>query len=442
MSKTSPAPEVSPLAEEPAEFTGDASGLSSKGLIDDEKPSARRDSDRTGSILAGYSVLTKSMLGSGLFFMAYACAKFGIIAAGIMIFVAGAVTWVSLRALSELAIEFKSDDPSFYSISMRIIPGLKWAIDIAVILSCFGAATGYVITAGDLLSKGLINIIKWDSKSFSVDSTKIVIQSIMILSLAGLGFMREISGTKYANLFGLTSLFYIVVTTFVYSDMSMASPDLLYMENFLSAMGTFPTFIFAFACQMNVFQIANELKNPTVKRMDVITMSSTLTGLIIYLPIMIFPVLTFGKDVSENYLNSLDSHKIPVQIAYILAALSVSISYVLQIHPLRRSILSMYYRDRKPGAAEERRNRIIVVSIVMLATFGVAVGVRKIDIVTNFTGLLGGNTMGFVMPSLLYLRYYGIRRNVFSIMVACVLVFSLLLYPLCLTGIIYDIVKT
>ena len=396
---------------------------------------------RTGTIASGYSILTKSMIGSGIFVMAFACSKFGVIVACFMLFLAAIVTWISLRTLSVLAIEFKDTQPSFYSISEAIIPKMKWVIDAAVILNCLGASSGYVITAGDLVSSGLISIFGWNLNTFSLESTKVVVQAGMLLMLAPLCFMKQISGTRIANFVGLGSLLYIAIVTFVYSDLSKSSNDLLYMNNFLSAIGAFPTFIFAFACQMNVFEIANELKNPSVKRMNAISLSATLTGLIIYIPIMILPYLTFGSDIKSNYLSNMDGHLVPVQIAYLLAGLSVSISYVLQVHPVRRSLLSIYYGARVPKNSEEVRNRYIVAAGIILTTFGIAVGLKKIDVVTNFTGLLGGNTMCFLMPSILYLKHFGFKKDVFSIAVVAVLIFSLALYPLCLTGIIYDIVN-
>jgi len=396
---------------------------------------------RTGSALAGYSVLTKSMLGSGLFFIAHACSKFGIISGLVAIMFAGLLTWVSLKALSIIAIDFKDENPSFYSVSMRIVPNLRWIIDASVIMNCLGAATGYVITAGNLLSEGLLQMAYNSVVESTKNRTMLIIQASMILILFPLCMMKELSGTKIANLVGLLSLLYIVIASFVYCDLSMASSDLLGMENVLTAMSSFPTFIFAFACQMNVFQISNELKNPTVKRMNIISVASTVTGAAIYIPVMIIPLLTFGRGIKENYLQSLDIENLPIQIAYMLAALSVSISYVLQIHPLRRSILSLYYRDRVPSHAEEKRNRLLVAAFVMLATFGIAVGVKKIDIVTNFTGLIGGNTMCFVMPSLLYIRHYGYKTSRFGKVVLALFIIGLVLYPLCLTGIIYDLVN-
>jgi amino acid permease len=396
---------------------------------------------RHASILSGYSILTKSMIGSGLFVMAYGCSKFGIILGSIMLAVATLITWISLRTLSILAIDRIDEEPSFYSISEKLVPKYRWVIDVAVIVNCLGASTGYVITAGDFLSIGLYNMFQWQNASFAMSNTKKIIQAAMIVSLAPLCLMKEMSGTKIANLVGLTCLLYIVITTFVYCDLQEMSSDLLYMDNFLTAIGSFPTFIFAFSCQMNVFQIANELKNPTVKRMNIISLSSTLTGLMIYIPIMILPFLTFGSQIKPNFLTNLGPDKIAVQIAYVLAAISVSISYVLQVHPLRRSILSLYYGASCPSKSEEKRNRYIVVSIILMVTFGIAVGLDKIDVVTNFTGLLGGNTMCFLMPSILYLRRFGFQTDRFSILVMAVGVFSIILYPLCLTGIIYDMVK-
>jgi len=417
----------------------DAASTTSGGLTAATK--STDPASRKGTVLAGYSVLTKSMLGSGLFFIAHACSKFGIIAGLFAIGFAGLLTWISLKALAIIAIEFKDDKPSFYSVSMRIIPNLRWVIDAAVIMNCLGASTGYVITAGNLLSEGLLQMAYGSVDESTKNRTMMIIQASMIVLLAPLSMMKELSGTKIANIIGLFSLLYIVISSFVYCDLSQASADLLGMGNILSAMSSFPTFIFAFACQMNVFQIANELKNPTVKRMNIISIASTVTGATIYVPIMIAPLLSFGKGIKENYLQSLDIQNVPVQIAYMLAALSVSISYVLQVHPLRRSILALYYKDRIPSDKEERRDRIVVVAVALLATFGLAIGVKKIDVVTNFTGLIGGNTMCYLMPSWLYLRHYGFRKNLFGKLVLGLLIFAIILYPLCMTGIIYDLAK-
>jgi len=395
--------------------------------------------ERHGSVLSGFSVITKSMIGSGIFAMAFACSKFGIIAGVVSLFVAASITYLSLRVLSVIALEYRDANPSFYSVSADIMPKAKWVIDVSLIINCVGGATVYVQTAGTLLALGIGAMT--DLGSFSQSNLAMVIQAGMIVALSPLCMMKEISGTWIANLIGLTCLLYIVVMTFFYTPMTSSSNELLYPESFVVALGTFPSFIFAFACQQNVFSVANELKDANMKRLDMVSVSSTLTGLLIYLPMMIIPFLTFGKQTQSNYIYGFDANEVPVQIAYIFAALSVSISYVLQIQPVRRSVVSLIYGDNPPTGRRELFIRILIVTIVMLLTFGLATALGDdLNLPISITGLLGGNTMCFVMPFLLYLKKFGWRgkRDFMTIAVMGSLAFCVMLYPVCMSGIIYN----
>ena len=75
----------------------------------------------------------------------------------------------------------------------------------------------------------------------------------------------------------------------------------------------------------------------------------------------------------------------------------------------------------------------------MLASYGAAIALgENLGLPINIAGLLGGNTMCFVMPFLLYLKKYGYStQNYFSMAVIATLIFCILLYPICLTGIIH-----
>lgn len=285
-----------------------------------------------------------------------------------------------------------------------------------------------------------------------------IVQAVMITALAPLCMMKEITSTRFANLIGLSCLLYITVCTFFYTPCD--APDkseLMAPISALEALGSFPSYVFAFACQQNEFTVANELKNPTRKRLDIINISSTLTGLIVYLPMMLLPFLTFGRGIQTNYLYNMNARgngpEIPIIISFVFASLSVSISYVLQVQPVRRSVEALWYGSKKPTSdAVERRFRILVVTIILLASFGLAVGLGDdLSVPTNVAGLLGGNTMCFVMPFLLYLTKYGgsdsstigaiksvwRSKNPFNLCVLLTLCFCVALYPVCLTGIIY-----
>ena len=75
----------------------------------------------------------------------------------------------------------------------------------------------------------------------------------------------------------------------------------------------------------------------------------------------------------------------------------------------------------------------------MLLSFGLAVLLGdNLSLPISIAGLFGGNTMCFIMPFILYLKAKGFnKKDKFSITVMVTLVFCFLLYPICLTGIIY-----
>lgn len=375
--------------------------------------------------------------------MAIGCADFGVILGVLLLVLAAAITWLSLRVLSYLALEYKDTNPTFYSVSEILVPKLKWVIDVALIINCFGGVVAYVQTFGKLLCEGIMGIYSWDTESFSEQSATLVIQAIVLLILAPLCMMKEISGTRIANMIGLGCIGYILIMTFFYTPCDEARTALLRPGSILAAFGSFPTFIFAYACQQNMFPVANELKDANLKRLNVIAYGSVLTGFLIYLPVMILPFLTFGYSIQSSYLFNLDNKQVPVVIAFIFASLSVSISYVLLLQPVRCSIMSLVYGHDQPTGKKEKTIRIALVSALMAASFGLAVALGKnLKLPVNVAGLLGGNTMCFVMPFLLYLKKYGFNpKDKFSLAVMATLVFCILLYPICLTGIIYDAAK-
>ena len=418
--------------------------------VQTQKPEDPFDSDRRGTILSGFSVITKSMIGSGIFSMAYACSKFGLIAGSFFLCLAACITWLSLRVLSVLALEFRGEKPTFYSVSGAIMPRARWVLDVSVIINCLGGAIVYVQTAGNLMSYAIIAIFSLsnDPSAFKQQYIAMCVQAVMIVSLAPLCMMKQITSTKIPNLIGLCCLLYIAICTLVYSSCDAVSSTLLYPGNALLALGSFPTFIFAFTCQQNVFTVANELKNPTLKRLDLVSMLSTGTGFLVYMPMMILPFLTFGESVKSNYLYNFDKPNsrppIPILIAFIFASLSVSISFVLQVQPIRRSLVSLAFGSNQPqDGRKETMVRVGLATVILLVTYGLAVGIGDdLSLPINISGLLGGNTMCFVMPFSLYLKRFGMRTAPgFARAVLVALVFCIALYPVCLTGEIYEIVS-
>jgi hypothetical protein len=122
---------------------------------------------------------------------------------------------------------------------------------------------------------------------------------------------------------------------------------------------------------------------------------------------VLLPFLTFGTDVKQNYLQSLrkpdGSQEVPVILAFVFAALSLSVSYTILSLPVRISIMTFAFGNNQPRGSRELRWRIFVVICMVFVTFGVSAPLGgNVALPIELSGLLGGNTLGFVFPFTLY----------------------------------------
>jgi amino acid permease len=80
-----------------------------------------------------------------------------------------------------------------------------------------------------------------------------------------------------------------------------------------------PVFMFAFCCVQNMLPVVEEapVANRSQKALDIISILSTASGLLVYAPIMMVPYAAFGKSVKDNVLESLPLDNIVVQVSWI-----------------------------------------------------------------------------------------------------------------------------
>jgi amino acid permease len=408
--------------------------------IPDEKI---HDAPRHGGVFSGYTVMAKSLLGSGMLSIAFACSKAGLILGLVLLIFAAIITWISLHVLSKLCLEFNSENLTFYSMTERIAPRAKWFLDVAIIVDCVGSAIGFLQMIGKLMTLGISEI--FGLGSFTPRTMSILIESGVVLLLFPILMMKEISDTKIVNLLGLACLFYVSLLPIIFSDVSNYDSSVLVPKGPWSAISAFPVFIFAFSCQQNLLSVVTEMQSPDIKKLNMVTLGAIGTGIIFYLPVSILPVLTFGRTGAneDTFLQLLDKKNVAVQIGYFCASLAVAISYVLIVHPVRRSVMSLMYGSNFPVGKQEFKIRLIITSAVAIVTLGVALAAGStLGPTVEFTALLGATTCGFVMPFFLYLKHFGYSsKSVLSVTVAGLFLFCLLLYPIGITASVLGILK-
>jgi amino acid permease len=281
------------------------------------------------------------------------------------------------------------------------------------------------------------------------------IKLVMVAALAPVCFLRGISHASILSYIGIACIVYVCALPFMYlGERPETVVTRMWPVSFMGSMRKLPVFFFAFSCMQNLFTVVNEIENFTVERVQSVCASAVSTGLVLYLVVMIVPFYAYGVDVQSIFLASYNPDKVPVQVAYILTAVQVSIGYVLVIHPTRQSILSLWYREEEPAEAHERKLRYIITAILVAATVGIALLTNDIGTVTEFTGLFGANTYCFTAPSYMFYKRYHPRNvankprgdniqlhmRMWYLSIAC-LVVSALIYPVCTAAILYGIIS-
>jgi len=402
------------------------------------------------SMIPGYSVLAKSMIGSGMLGLAAACQAFGWALGLAAAIFAGLLTFLSLHLLAMIAIPFQGGTPlSFLKICSSLSPRMRPVVDIAIAAKCLGAAVAYLVCTGDMISNLVLTIMLETygtqagvekSLGLSILSLNRIIQACVVFCLAPFCYCKSITSTKIANLFGLACMLFITVLAIVKSDFDSAAETHMLPTNIFKLFEKLPVFIFAFTCQQNVFGVIDDLQKPSVKTMSVVSATSTFTGIILFLVVMVFPYATYGDAIDSNFLKTM-LHNNPndsmVIVGCVLASVAVSISYPLQALPMRRSLVALIYGSQTLDEAKEVRVRYILASLIVVTTLGLGLLFPTgLGTVMEMTGLIGGNLICFVMPSWLFIQAVkkGVVKSSPKLYSASwgLFIGSLLLYPLCL----------
>ena len=123
-------------------------------------------SGKRGTVLSSYFNLTNTILGASVLGMPYTFSQTGWAIGTLLMFVCGASSAFALHTLSLCAMKLneqeedeisRSDEPkkfvgaTFYSVARASLPKYTLAIDIAILLKCFGVSISYLLVVSDLM---------------------------------------------------------------------------------------------------------------------------------------------------------------------------------------------------------------------------------------------------------------------------------------------------
>ncbi|EER04805.1 vacuolar amino acid transporter, putative [Perkinsus marinus ATCC 50983] len=208
---------------------------------------------------------------------------------------------------------------SFFNVTKLVNPSLRWLVDLSIVIKGLGGSVGFLLISGTLFAAIIENL---HPTGLAPETLKRLVIIGVVVLLSPVIYAHRLNATRFTNAFGLVSLGYLAVLAIVYAKPSLDSAS-LWPVSWVGMLARFPVFMFAFMCHHNFFQVAEEMPKVTIRKLNIVSVSAVTTGLVIFLPTMVLPYMTYGPDVGDNFLTSMPVSDVPIKIAYVAAALSV-----------------------------------------------------------------------------------------------------------------------
>ena len=405
-----------------------------KGAVSEESPA-------NGGLLSCWTVMAKTMIGVGLLGLSCATAKCGWFLGLLLLFIAGAAAMFTLHLLNCMIMSSSKRHVSFYSISERVAPWCKLIVDIAIALKCFGVGTAYFQVYGSQLAQ----FIQAMNPSVNNVLSSFALRSIVILvgfvAMIPVCFRKRVSKTAVINVFGILGISYIVLISIVYVEVDVGVTSVWPVGTFAEITAKIPIFIFTFTCHQNMFLVGEDMADRTQKKLDAVAFLAELVGACLFIPALVCPYITYGSLVNSNFLESMGANvEIGDSPAVLCGGLALAIAEIsafpLQLFPCRKSVIVLISRGRDLVGNQEKHFRRAVTAIILIVTSIVAIFVTDLGITLSLVGIIGSNTICFIMPSFLYCKSFA-RQGPKWYASAAVFVVSSLLLPICLTAILF-----
>jgi amino acid permease len=400
------------------------------------------------SFLSCWTVLSKTAIGVGLLGLASATAACGWILGIFLLVLAGSAAMFTLHLINCLIMMLGRRHVSFYTVADRYAPAAKWIVDIAIAIKSLGVGTAYFQVYGTEMARFVARVAPQVKDHMSMFTLRLLMICIGLLVMIPICFRKSIAKTAIINILGILGITYIVAIGVVFTDADYpAEHSLSPTGSFVSIAAKFPIFIFTFTCHQNMFLVGEDMKDRSQKKLDLVALSSHLTGWLLFLPALICPYMTYGAGVGSNFLDSMSANpNIKDSIAVIMAGLALAIAeisaYPLQLFPCRRSTMVLVSAGRELSTLAEKKLRRILTACILLMSTTIAIFVEDLGVTLSVVGIIGSNTICFIMPSFFYCKAFDRKKNMLKwYLSATVCTIATILLPICLTAIIINAVN-
>jgi len=182
----------------------------------------------------------------------------------------------------------------------------------------------------------------------------------------------------------------------------------------VDTMRVFSIFVFAFACQTNIFGVVNELRNPTQTRYDIVSGGAIATAAVIYSVVACAGYATYGDNVEDNILINYPNNTL-TSVARIFVSLLVAFSYPVIAHPARSCILGLWRSMDKEEDSWIKYNKVRYITITVCflgGTLLTAILTDSLGVILALVGATGATIIVYILPGASYcVMFYDYERD-------------------------------
>ncbi|EEQ98295.1 amino acid transporter, putative [Perkinsus marinus ATCC 50983] len=149
--------------------------------------------------------------------------------------------------------------------------------------------------------------------------------------------------------------------------------------------------------------IAEDMVDRNMRKLDLAALLAIATVMVVYLSVMVGPYYAFGDAIESNFYLNLPVSNVAIHIGYIALPFAVLTAFPLLLFPARQSISGVitYFR---PSLQDTLKLHIGTTLLFLAICVGVAIIFEDLGVTIRFIGILGTNTIGFVIPCFVYLH--------------------------------------
>ncbi|KAJ2742108.1 hypothetical protein GGI20_004720 [Coemansia sp. BCRC 34301] len=352
----------------------------------------------TSPLGAGFNVVN-TMIGSGILALPYALKEAGFYFGIFVMVLVALLTVFSLNTLiysGRRAGQYKYESVSAAALGRSGYYLLSFALSVNSIGSCIS----YLIIVGDIVT-ALVQTT-FGASFFTTRQVVIVVAAVgFTLPLLFFRTLEPLVKPSALSVFCLPVIVLIVAVRGPTYALPEPAPTPVFGPSILPAFGVIA---FAYSCTQTCFQNYQTLQSKTLGAWSKATTYATATSAAIYLSFSVISYKSFGLGTQPNLLNNFGDDDALANIARVLLAFTLTLTYPMQFYPVR-DLLGEFLGLPVETLTRAQRPLFHALALAMFAsTLVTALVVTDLGFVFKLIGTAASSLLVFGLPGIIYLR--------------------------------------